>query len=178
MHFVRFFLFSTYHPIALEASPKINLFSALVKPNRVKACARQGAPSGALRGRLRRAPLASRGGAGVASSPKQRTLWVQCTGIPGMTQPVCWSYQGLTLQFGVEAHFLTCAATIQHRLLVIKWDSVWHPTLSTVSSAKFRVYHEKASLIIMTYLSRAGRAPFVYIPGISVPVHQYQVLEM
>ena len=63
-------------------------FLALVKPNRVKTCLRQGASNGPLRGRLRRSPLTSRGPGVAASprpvsaSPKTPVHWsVQCTGI-------------------------------------------------------------------------------------------------
>ena len=52
--------------VPLSDEPKSLIFYALVKPNCVKKGLRRGASSGALRGRLRRGPLTSRGGAMVA----------------------------------------------------------------------------------------------------------------
>ena len=57
---------------------KSTTFLALVKPNRVKSCPRKSASSGALRGRLRRDPLTSRGwtdGRGFAAT--NFTGWIQ-----------------------------------------------------------------------------------------------------
>ena len=78
-----FFLESIYHQIAFETWSLKDDFLALVKTKRVKPCLRQGASSGALRGRLRRAPLTSRGGGQGSrrSSDHQCTGRVQCTGI-------------------------------------------------------------------------------------------------
>ncbi|CAB1106756.1 unnamed protein product [Ectocarpus sp. CCAP 1310/34] len=52
--------------------PKSLIFFALVKPNRVQKRLRRGASSGALRGRLPRGPLTSRGGPMVAAAPRPR----------------------------------------------------------------------------------------------------------
>ena len=49
--------------------PTTTYLLALVRPKRVQARLRQGASIGAFRGCLRRVPLNSRGGAGVAASP-------------------------------------------------------------------------------------------------------------
>ena len=74
IHFARFcyfpiFLSQSTTKLPLKHGPNKTYFSALVKPNRVKTGLRQGASSGVLRGRLRRVPLTSRGGAGVAAGP-------------------------------------------------------------------------------------------------------------
>ena len=58
--------------LRLRFESKSRTVLALVKSNRVKSCFRQGASSGALRGRLRRGPLTSReGGDGRGESRDQ-----------------------------------------------------------------------------------------------------------
>ena len=63
----QFFLVNLRAPpkLLMKHGPKTTCFLALAKPNRVKTCLRQGASSGALRGRLRRGPLTSLGGPAV-----------------------------------------------------------------------------------------------------------------
>ena len=56
-----FFLSQPTTKLHFKYGPKTTCCLALVKPKRVKTCLRQGASIGALRGRLRRAPLTSRG---------------------------------------------------------------------------------------------------------------------
>ena len=60
----------------------------IVTPNRAKTGLRQGDSSGALRGRLRRAPLISRGGAEVAAKP--RPVWASPKPPVHWSGPVYW----------------------------------------------------------------------------------------
>ena len=75
--FMHFFLVNRTSKSQLKHGPKTTGFFALftVKPKRVKTCLRQGASSGALRGRFRRGPLTSRRGGGVAASPQSPVHW-------------------------------------------------------------------------------------------------------
>ena len=72
--FLSFFKYSTPESGIVHVAPNHPKKYRIVKPNRVKKRLRRGASSGALRGRLRRGPLTSRGGAVVAASPRH-----QCT---------------------------------------------------------------------------------------------------
>ena len=67
--FFSFFLGQSTTKLPLKHGPKTTYRFALGKPNRVKTALRQDASSGALRGPLRRGPLISPGGAGVAAKP-------------------------------------------------------------------------------------------------------------
>ena len=93
---VAFALFSFFRSQSTTKFPlntvqKRRTFFTLVKPNRVKPCLRQGASSGALRGRLRRGPLTSRGNRGrseaATGSPKPPVHWSSPV-YWHMTQPV------------------------------------------------------------------------------------------
>ena len=84
VHFCRLFslfLSQSTAKFPSKHGPKSTYFLAL-RPNRVKTCSWQGAPSGALRGRLRRGPLTNReGGRGSRLLQDQYTVRVQYTGI-------------------------------------------------------------------------------------------------